>query len=139
MAAKAPSKRSPAPSRISSYRPQKEQIESAEVRRSRKAALLQLTMGRVAHIIGIASGLALALTAVIAYGLIHWDFLRDAPEFMVSLKWVIPLVAGIVAAGVAIIMKWEPYVADREEPHFVMSVIALVIPIMFIALIVLDE
>ena len=139
MAAKASSKRSPAPSRVSPYRPQKEQIESAEVRRSRKAALLQLTMGRVAHIIGIASGLALALTAVIAYGLIHWDFLRDAPEFMVTLRWVIPLVAGVVAAGVAIIMKWEPYVADREEPHFVMSVVALVVPIMFIALIVLDE
>jgi len=139
MAAKASSKKSPAPSRTSSYRPQREQIESAEVRRSRKAALLQLSMGRVAHIIGIASGLALALTAVIAYGLVHWDFLRDAPAFMVTLKWVIPLVAGIVAAGTAIIMKWEPYVADREEPHFVVSVAALVIPIMFIVLIVLDE
>lgn len=144
MAAKASSKKSPAPSRTSLYRPHREQIESAEVRRSRKAALLQLSMGRVAHIIGIASGLALALTAVIAYGLIHWDFLRvapdgDAPAFLVTLKWVIPLVAGIIAAGVAIIMKWDPYVADREEPHFVMSVIALVVPIMLIVLIVLDE
>lgn len=101
--------------------------------------MLQLKMGRLAHTIGIASALSLALTALIAYGLINWDFLRNAPEIVTILKWIIPLVAGVVVAGVALAVKWEPYLADREEPHFVMSVVALVAPSLVIALIVLDE
>ena len=122
-----------------------EQMEPAEVKRSRKAAILQLKMGRLAHIIGIASGLALALTAVIAYYcLINWDFPMNAPlapdvEFLVTLKWIIPLVAGVVVSAVALWMKWEPYLTDREEPHFVMSMIALIAPAFLIGLIVLDK
>jgi KaiC/GvpD/RAD55 family RecA-like ATPase len=116
-----------------------EQIESAEVKRSRKAAILQLTMGRLAHTIGIASGLALALTAMIAYGLINWEFLRSAPQIFTTLKWIIPLVAGVAVAAIALAVKWEPYLTDREESHFVMSIVALVAPIFIIALIVLDE
>ena len=38
--------------------------------------MLQLKMGRLAHVIGIGSGLALAFTALISYGLINWEFLR---------------------------------------------------------------
>ena len=116
-----------------------QQIESAEVKRSRKAAILQLRIGRLAHTIGIASGLALALTAVIAYGLINWDFLRDAPEWLTTLKWIIPLVAGVAVAAVGIAIKWEPYFTDREQPHFVASIVALVAPVFIIMLIVLDE
>ncbi len=133
------SSRKPPPARLSSQRPSSEQIESAEVRRSRKAAILQLKIGRLAHTIGIASALSLALTAVIAYGLINWDFLRDAPEMLTILKWIIPLVAGAAVAAVAIAVKWEPYVADREEPHFVLSIVAFVVPVFIITLIVLDE
>jgi KaiC/GvpD/RAD55 family RecA-like ATPase len=114
-------------------------MESAEVKRSRKAAILQLRIGRLAHIIGIASGLALALTAVIAYGLINWDFLRDAPDWLTTLKWIIPLVAGVAVAIVGLAIKWEPYFTDREEPHFVASIVALVAPVFIIVLIILDE
>lgn len=96
-------------------------------------------MGRLAHIIGISSGLALALTALIAYGLINWEPLSTAPDWFVTFKWIAPLVAGVVVAVVALAMKWEPYLADREQPHFVMSVIALVAPAFIIALIVLDQ
>lgn len=133
MVTRAPAKR-PQPAR----KGYADQIESAEVRRSRKAAILQLKMGRVAHIIGIASGLALALTAIIAYGLVHWDFLRST-DFIESLKWIIPLVAGLVVALVALAMKWDPYIADRGEWHFVMNIAAVVAPVFLIVLILLDE
>jgi KaiC/GvpD/RAD55 family RecA-like ATPase len=138
MAPRASSRRPP-PRPASQARAYAQQIESAEVKRSRKAAILQLRIGRLAHTIGIASGLALALTAVIAYGLVNWDFLRDAPEWLTTLKWIIPLVAGIVVAAVGLAIKWEPYYTDREEPHFVASIVALVVPAFIIALIVLDE
>jgi len=114
-------------------------VESAEIKRSRRAAILQLKMGRLAHTIGIASGLALALTAVLAYGLENWTFLSNASELVVELKWTIPLVAGILVAIVALYMKWEPYVADKEEPHFIMSIAALVVPAMFLALLFLKD
>ncbi len=126
--------------RPSSKRPQPtrkgyaDQIESAEVRRSRKAAILQLKMGRLAHVIGIASGLALALTAVIAYGL--FDSLSSAD--LSSLTWIIPLVAGLIVAFVALAIKWDPYIADRGESHFVMSIAAVVAPLILIALVLLD-
>lgn len=100
--------------------------------------MLQLKMGRLAHVIGIGSGLALAFTALIAYGLINWEFLRGE-EWLVTLKWFIPLITGAVVAAVALAIKWEPYLADREQPHFIMSIIALVAPLFIIALIVLDE
>ena len=140
MAPKSSSRRpSTPPSRPSVHRSYGEHVESAEVKRSRKAAILQLKIGRLAHIIGIASGLALALTAVIAYGLINWEFLSSAPEFMVTLKWIIPLVAGAAVAAVALATKWEPYYTDREETHFVMSIVAMVAPAFIIALVILDE
>lgn len=117
------SSRKQSPSRSSpTQRTYAEQIESAEVKRSRKAAILQLKMGRLAHTIGIASGLALALTAMIAYGLINWEFLRSAPEIFTTLKWIIPLVAGVAVAAIALAVKWEPYLTDREESHFVVSI-----------------
>ncbi len=116
-----------------------EQVESAEVKRSRKAAILQLKMGRLAHIIGIASGLALALTAVIAYGLINWDFLNSGPEFLTSFKWLIPLIAGLVVSIVALMIKWEPYLTDRRDAHFIMSIVAVIVPSLLIVLIALDE
>ncbi len=123
-----------------SRKSQQQKVESAEVRRSRRAAMLQLRMGRFAHIIGMSSALALALTALISYGSGqqgHWDFLRY--EWLVPLKWFIPIITGVAAAAVALWIKWEPYVADREQPHFVMSVLALVAPLLIMALIVLDE
>ena len=136
MSPRASSKR---PSTAPSREHPSQRAETAEVRRARKAALLQLRTGRLAHVIGIASALALALTAVIAYGLVHWDFLADAPSFFETLKWIIPLVAGAAVAVIALAVKWEPYVADRNEPHFVMSVVAFVAPLFMILLIILDE
>jgi KaiC/GvpD/RAD55 family RecA-like ATPase len=137
--ARAPPKRYNAPSPPLSRKSYVEQVESAEVKRSRKAAILQLKMGRLAHIIGIASGLALALTALIAYGLVYWDFLHNGPEFLTILKWMIPLVAGVVVSVVALMIKWEPYLTDRRDAHFIMSIVAIVVPSLLIALIVLDE
>jgi len=134
MAPRTSSKRAPSTPRSSAGR-----VESAEVKRARRAALLQLRMGRLAHVVGIASGLALALTALVAYGIVNWDFMQDAPEFVKELKWMIPLVAGVLVALAVLAVKWEPYVADREEPHFVVSVAALVIPALFIAIILMNE
>ncbi|MBN1677063.1 MAG: hypothetical protein JW880_00850 [Candidatus Thermoplasmatota archaeon] len=134
MAPRTSSKRA---SSSTSRRSQQEKAESAEVRRSRRAAMLQLKMGRLAHMIGIASALALALTALISYGLINWDFLRI--EWLVTLKWFIPLITGVAVAVVALWVKWEPYLADHEQPHFVTSVAALVAPLFIMLLIALDE
>src|SRR5512136_1030951 len=111
-------------------------VESAEVKRSRRAAILQLKMGRLAHIIGIASGLALAFTAIIAYGLQNWDWeLFSTPsEFVSDLQWTIPLIAGMIVALVALAIKWEPYVADKTDPHFIVSIFAVVVPAILLAL-----
>jgi len=95
-------------------------------------------MGRLAHIIGIASGLALAFTALIAYGLENWDpLISNNSEIVKELKWTIPLVAGLVVGLVALAVKWEPYVADKNEPHFIMSLFAVIVPAILIALILL--
>jgi len=99
--------------------------------------MLQLKMGRLAHVIGIASGLALALTALIAYGLQNWDFLSDASDIVVGLKWTIPLVAGLIVGLVALAVKWEPYVADKNEPHFIVGLFAVIVPAILIALLFL--
>ncbi len=114
-------------------------IDAAEVSRSRKAAILQLNMGRLAHVLSLVSGLALAATAVLAYLLQNWDYLLTAPEYVTTLKWVVPLVASLVVAVLALAFKWEPYFTDRSDPHFIVSFVAVAVPALFIALIALDE
>jgi len=126
-------KQAPARSRYS------EQVESGEVKRSRRAAILQLKLGRLAHVIGIASGLALALTALMSYGVVNWDFFSGFVSLIELLRWYIPLFTGIIVAAVVLYIKWDPYSADREEPHFVMTIAALVVPIFLAVLILLDE
>ncbi|MDQ1371909.1 MAG: ATPase protein [Candidatus Thermoplasmatota archaeon] len=116
-----------------------EDIEAAEVSRSRKAAMLQLRMGRLAHGLSIASGLALAATAVLVYLLQNWDYLLTAPEYVTVLKWIVPLAASLAVAVLALAFKWEPYFADRSDAHFVVSFIAVAVPAIFITLIALDE
>jgi KaiC/GvpD/RAD55 family RecA-like ATPase len=96
-------------------------------------------MGRTAHTIGIASGLALAVTALLYYGMETWDFLIDSPEYIKQLKWMIPLVTGVVVALASLAVKWVPYTADREDPHFIMSVAAAVVPSIFIALLLINQ
>lgn len=129
----------PEPKRYSRRGHSADEIEQSEFSRSRKSAILQLTMGRLAHTIGIAAGLALAATAVLAYLQENWDWLASAPEWTISLNWMVPLIAGVVVSAVALYSKWEPYFADRDEPHFIMSIVAVAVPAFFIALIILDE
>ncbi len=114
-------------------------VDEREVSRSRKAAMLQLRMGRLAHVLSIASGLALAATAVLAYLLVNWDYLATAPEYVTVLKWVVPLCASLVVAVLALAFKWEPYFADRSDSHFIVSFAAVAVPALLIALIGLDE
>jgi KaiC/GvpD/RAD55 family RecA-like ATPase len=114
-------------------------LERAETTRSRKAAILQLRMGRSAHVLSLVAGLALAGTAILAYLLENWSPFIDAPEYVTVLKWIVPLAAGILIAVIALALKWEPYFADRKEPHFLLSLFALIVPSLFVVLIVLDE
>ena len=95
-------------------------------------------MGRLAHVLGIASGLALAATAVLAYLIEHWTFFSEQ-EYFALLSWLVPLCAGLAISIIALIIKWEPYFADRVEPHFIMSLVAVAVPAILIGLIVLDE
>ena len=82
--------------------------------------------------------MALALTAFITYGLDEpWDFLEDPPEVIDNLTWTIPLVAGLIVALVAVAIKWEPYFADRHEPHFIVSLLAVIVPAVLIAILLL--
>jgi KaiC/GvpD/RAD55 family RecA-like ATPase len=139
----APRKKSSKPSAPKREEPQESQydssLERAEIPRSRKAAILQLRMGRSAHVLGIVSGLALAATAILAYLLENWSPLIDAPDYVTVLKWIVPLAAGVLIALIALALKWEPYFADRTDPHFLLSICALIVPTVFVVLIVLDE
>jgi len=146
MAPRQQSRRAPAPpvqSRASqrSRETYAQQIEAAEVSRSRKAAILQLRMGRLAHEMGIGSGLALAATAVLAYLLENWSVLIASSEYgtLQLLKWLVPIIAGLIIAIIALVVKWEPYFADRDEPHFIMSIVAVAFSALMAILIVLDE
>ena len=140
MSSRGSSRRPPAhPKQAPARRKYSEQVESAEVRRSRRAAILQLRLGRLAHVIGIASGLALALTALFSYGVVNWDFFSGLTNLVELFKWFIPLATGIIVAAIVLWIKWDPYVADRAEPHFVMTVAALVVPAFLAFLIILDE
>ncbi|HIH01574.1 TPA: hypothetical protein HA259_05820, partial [Thermoplasmata archaeon] len=140
MAPRKKGKKPPAPKQEDSQESQYDSsLERAERPRSRKAAILQLRMGRSAHVLGLVSGVALAATAILAYLLENWSPLLDAPEFVTVLKWIVPLAAGVLVAAVALALKWEPYFADRTSAHFLLSVGALVVPALFIILIVLDE
>jgi KaiC/GvpD/RAD55 family RecA-like ATPase len=114
-------------------------VESAEVKRSRRAAILQLRLGRLSHSIGIASSLVLALTAIIVYGFEPGNFLVGAPVIIEEMQWTIPLIAGMIAALVVLYVKWEPYVADKQDPHFMLSIAAAVVSAMFLALIYLKD
>ena len=129
----------PEPKRYSRRGHSAEEIEQSEFSRSRKSAILQLEMGRLAHTIGISAGLALAVTAVLAYLQENWDWLASAPEWTISLNWFVPLIASLAVSVIALYTKWEPYFADRDEPHFIMSIVAVAVPALFIALIILDE
>ena len=139
----APKKKGKKPSTPKQRKPQESEydssLERAERPRSRKAAILQLRMGRSAHVLGLVSGLALAATAILAYLMENWTLFLDAPEYVMALKWIVPLAAGVLVAAVALALKWEPYFADRTSAHFVTSVCALVVPALFIMLIALDE
>ena len=111
-------------------------LQRAETPRFRRAAMLQLKMGRSAHSLSIISGLALATSAVFAYLLENWPTLAGAPDL---LKWTVPLVAGIVVSFIALTLKWEPYFGDRREPHFILTVAAVVVSVVLALLVVLDE
>ncbi|MCJ2533362.1 MAG: hypothetical protein LN411_05535 [Candidatus Thermoplasmatota archaeon] len=140
MAPRKKSKKPSAPEREDSRARQYDsRLERAETRRSRKSAILQLRMGRSAHVLSLVSGLALAATAILAYLLENWAPLIDAPEYVTILKWIVPLVAGMSIAIIALALKWEPYFADRTEPHFLLGISAFIVPTVFVVLIVLDE
>jgi KaiC/GvpD/RAD55 family RecA-like ATPase len=111
-------------------------LERAETPRFRRAAMLQLKMGRSSHSLSIISGLALATSAVLAYLLENWPTLSGAPDL---LKWIAPLVASIAVSLIALALKWEPYFADRREAHFIMSAVAVAVPVALMVLVVLDE
>lgn len=106
-----------------------------EVQRSRKAALLQLKMGRSAQVFGLIAAGVLAALAVLVYSLNRLPELEASLPFdRVITEWSLPLFAGLGIALAALYLKWQPYVADRDEPHFLLSLAAVGVSAGLIAL-----
>jgi len=103
--------------------------------RARRAALIQLKFGRASHFLSTVTAVLLAIAAIIAY-LISID---PGLSWLDSSKWFIPLFAGAFMSIMVVYLKWQPFLADRMSNHFMVSYISMTIPLLMIALIILDE
>ena len=107
--------------------PQPEDFQHAE-----KDALLQLKIGRSAHVYAVFVSTALALN-----GLLLLFFYRQLPSFassdhgMTALQdtfyLILPLIAGLAVAAVGLASKWEDFMLWPWEPHFSLTVTALAV------------
>lgn len=127
MGSKPPSKPQPKPPKLE--RPPKappKKRPTIEVNidpeQARRSALLQLHMGRAAHMYSILGALALATSSFIQLLLQPGRPLEDLPPTAkVFLPLLVPIVAGALIATAVISLKWEPYRRDRFSGHFIVS------------------
>jgi len=122
-------------------RPQKPISDKERDKRKEEAsknALLQLTLGRTAQIFGIYSALALALNAFLeAAGSSGTGFESLVVFRDPSVLWLVALIVGLVLSAFTIIQKWDPFAAERRSSHFILSVLAVVLSILFILIVLL--
>jgi len=82
----------------------------------------------------------LATAAIVVFLLSDWEYLADnAPSWLEDIKWFIPLLVGVVMSSIVVYLKWEPFFADKGEPHFIASFIALLVPLGMIVLIIVNS
>ncbi|MEM4264314.1 MAG: ATPase domain-containing protein [Thermoplasmata archaeon] len=103
--------------------------------KARRSALIQLKFGRASHFLSTFAAVLLALAAIVAY-LISED---ASLTWLENSKWLIPLIAGAFMSITVVYLKWEPFLTDRTANHFIVSYIAMAVPLILIILVVLYE
>ena len=103
--------------------------------KARRSALIQLKFGRASHFLSTIAAVLLAFAAIIAY-LISED---ASLAWLENSKWLIPLIAGAFMSIMVVYLKWEPFLTDRTAHHFIVSYIAMIVPLILIILVILDE
>lgn len=117
--------KAPAPATRAVTVPAPEDLEHAK-----EDALLQLRIGRSAHLYTVLGSGALALDAVLIlffYGTLPFLGAGDTGTVALGATFylLIPLVAGLVLSGIGLVVKWEVYQLWPWEKHFSVTVGAL--------------
>lgn len=93
-----------------------------------RMALLQLRVGRASHLYSMIAAFALAVSGILLLLTPRGrplDGLSDDAKLL--LPWLFPVVAGAIIATLAIYLKWKPYSGERRSPHFLMTLVALLV------------
>jgi len=86
-------------------------------------------------VFGLVAAGILAALAVLVYSLDRAPELEAALPFdRIITEWSLPLFAGLGIALAVLYMKWQPYLADRDEPHFIVSFAAAIVSAALIGL-----
>lgn len=91
-----------------------------------RMALLQLRIGRAAHLYSMTAAFALAASGILLLLTQPGRALEGLPiDTRMVLPWLMPILAGAFIAASALYLKWQPYATERSSRHFVVTVIAL--------------
>ncbi len=109
---------------------------------SERWAKTELQLGRFAQIAGLATGFVLWFTAFIAS---YLSSANPAPPIVSSFRrpemalWILPLATSFGVAGFTVARKIGPYRAGFRDAHFISSIAAFVISILFLFLALVDH
>ncbi len=144
MGARAPAKPQPKPQRpdkgskaATKRRPFVE--VNIDPEQAKRMALLQLNMGRSAHMYSIMGAVALAISGFIQVLIQPGRPLEGLPPGAKALlPLLVPIVTGALIATSVIALKWEPYRGDRLSAHFVVSMIAFLSSVMVLFFLIIQ-
>ncbi|MEE9593567.1 MAG: ATPase domain-containing protein, partial [Thermoplasmata archaeon] len=103
----------------------KGQIKVSE-KQAERMALLQLRIGRAAHLYSMTAAFALAASGILLLLTQPGRALEGLPmDTRMVLPWLMPILAGAFIAASALYLKWRPYATERSSRHFVVTMIAL--------------
>jgi KaiC/GvpD/RAD55 family RecA-like ATPase len=105
-------------------------VRSEDLALAEKDALLQLKIGRSAHLYAIGISAALAFAGILLLLLFPLQLnpsstTHGAAEVVGTFYLLIPLLGGLVAASIGLAVKWEAFQLWPWEPHFSTTVGAL--------------
>ncbi|GEM_PF-1326887 len=117
----------------------KKREASTAALREQGGGLLQLRLGRAAQGQGLGAAFGLAFNAFLIYAASQSGQIRIIPpNFLGALLWLMPLFVGAVIGVDALQRKWTPYKGYRTSRHFVLSLTALALSVLGMALIFLE-